>query len=401
MGQIALAPGSLKEQIPDPVTEEFARRWCGKAWDDGDWETMSMGTGKVDKESFITVINVRNHAPSMRTWLECWRLDELTEKLEDLEIMCADDLCDVEPATLGAFYNSLKTVQKVHWGKVMAHATWLKAKPVGYMPWRPAAFTMWLESWRLGRIEPKLRELGVQVKEDVLDFDESYWPSLELRFLEQKRWEEAVQNLYNLIKSFNFASQRKANNSTFDTWLRSLRLTQIKEKLVEFGAVQLMDLDDLSEPQFKELRLTRLQEKHFRVGIAQIKAAKREAMADGKADLPNLRGCLESWRLSRVLETCEQLGAVTQQDLLDFEPEEYHMLKMRPLEAKRWVQMMDALTEEFDTPPPGEEWTEENMTRRAWRRMNANQYGYKTASKQTNKMKAGGLAVVAASRPGH
>jgi hypothetical protein len=31
--------------------------------------------------------------------------------------------------------------------------------------------------------------------------------------------------------------------------------------------------------------------------------------------------------------------------------------------------MMAALEEEFETPPPGEEWTEENMTRRAWRKV--------------------------------
>jgi len=42
---------------------------------------------------------------------------------------------------------------------------------------------------------------------------------------------------------------------------------------------------------------------------------------------------------------------------------------MRPLEARRFDEMMAALEEEFETPPPGEEWTEENMTRRAWRKV--------------------------------
>ena len=38
--------------------------------------------------------------------------------------------------------------------------------------------------------------------------------------------------------------------------------------------------------------------------------------------------------------------------------------------------MLIALEDEFETPPPGEEWTEANLTRRAWRKQNAEQYGY-------------------------
>jgi hypothetical protein len=45
---------------------------------------------------------------------------------------------------------------------------------------------------------------------------------------------------------------------------------------------------------------------------------------------------------------------------------------MRPLEARRFDAMMAALEEEFETPPPGEEWTEHNMTRRAWRKVPRN-----------------------------
>jgi len=36
-----------------------------------------------------------------------------------------------------------------------------------------------------------------------------------------------------------------------------------------------------------------------------------------------------------------------QQDLLDLEPSEYSLLKMRPLEAKRFEQSMITLEEEF------------------------------------------------------
>jgi hypothetical protein len=85
------------------------------------------------------------------------------------KVMCADDICDIEPATLQAFERRVKVVQLVHWQKAMAHARYLKANPVGYMPWRPFALLMWLESWRLQNIEPLLRNIGVDVKEDLLD----------------------------------------------------------------------------------------------------------------------------------------------------------------------------------------------------------------------------------------
>jgi hypothetical protein len=124
------------------------------------------------------------------------------------------------------------------------------------------------------------------------------------------------------------------------------------------------------------------QAKHWRIGLNQIQAAKREAMADGKADLATFRGHLENWRLLRLHEQLVNLGAVVQQDLLDLDPSEYALLEMRPLEVKRFEQMMIALEEEFETPPPGEEWTEENMTRRAWRKKNADTYGYQTTREQ-------------------
>ena len=47
-------------------------------------ETITGGTGSVAKDTFITTITVRNHTPSLRAWLEFWRIDELTEILEEL-----------------------------------------------------------------------------------------------------------------------------------------------------------------------------------------------------------------------------------------------------------------------------------------------------------------------------
>ena len=75
-----------------------------------------------------------------------------------------------------------------------------------------------------------------------------------------------------------------------------------KEKFDAFGAVELVDLDDLDDSMFSSLKLTKLQEKHFRIGLLQIKAAKREAMADGVADIETLTGTLEAWRLQRLAQ---------------------------------------------------------------------------------------------------
>lgn len=111
-------------------------------------------------------------------------------------------------------------MQKCHWKKAIAHAKYLKKYPVGYMPWRPEGMMMWLESWRLQRLRPALSELGVDVKEDLLDLEEHHFGNLGMRLLEEKRFNEALQNLMSLIRSFNFLSQRKSCIPTFDTWMR-------------------------------------------------------------------------------------------------------------------------------------------------------------------------------------
>lgn len=65
--------------------------------------------------------------------------------------------------------------------------------------------------------------------------------------------------IQNLTQNFNYASQRKAAIPTLNTWLKSLLLTKIEKKLEEFGVVELMDINDMSDKQFKELQLTPLQ----------------------------------------------------------------------------------------------------------------------------------------------
>ena len=108
MGQAAIS-GQLKlENLPDPVDEETARKFSGPCWDDADWESIAKGNGSCTKHIFVTTVKLRNYAPSMRTWLEYWRIDELTSRMEELEVMSADDLCDIDPVTMGAFTSSVK-----------------------------------------------------------------------------------------------------------------------------------------------------------------------------------------------------------------------------------------------------------------------------------------------------
>jgi len=83
MGANASAPGAF-ERLPESVDEATAYALLGNCFDRADWETITGGTGKVAKDTFITTITVRNHAPSLRSWLEFWRIDELLEVLESL-----------------------------------------------------------------------------------------------------------------------------------------------------------------------------------------------------------------------------------------------------------------------------------------------------------------------------
>jgi len=357
MGQNSSNPGAL-QRLPDPVDEATAVAFAGKCFDRADWETITGGNGTVARSTFITTVNIRNYAPSLRAWLEFWRLDELTEFLEnELDVISPADIADLEPQALSKL--TLKSVQKSHWEKVMTHSKYLKAinfdKP-------PSPLILWLESWRLQRLQPALFSLGVDVKEDIIDLEPAEVTPLNMRLLEAKRWKNATDGLLDVIRNFDFSEDRKYAVPTIAVWLQSLRLEKIRNRLEEFGAFELCDLADIDEREFASLGLTKLQTKHYKQGMLQVMAAKKAAMADGSADLPSFVGWLESWRLRRLLPKMEELGAFTQMDLLDLEPNEYQLLNMRPLEAKRFEQAMIALEEEFLGVPPaaGGTWKEES-----------------------------------------
>lgn len=341
MGQGASAPGAF-ERLPDPVDEATAMNLLGKCFDRADWETITGGTGKVPKDTFITTITVRNHAPSLRAWLEFWRIDELEEILLSLDVMSPTDLSlleEKETAKIG-----LKTVQKKHWQKALAHAKYLESinfdKP-------PAPLHLWLESWRLERLRKPLFDLGCDVKEDIIDLTEADATILGLKLLEERRWKQATGQLIKVIRKFDFNDNTRSSTPCLTTWLESLKLEELDEPLKLLGVVELCDLADMDDRELASLGLNKLQRKHWDMGMLQVLKAKKETGLDGKNDLPTFRGWLDSWRLGRLQPIMDELGAYVQQDLLDLEPNEYSLLKMRPLEAKRFEMAMINLEEEF------------------------------------------------------
>ena len=181
--------------MPDPITEAVARDYVGDCFDQADWEEMTGGTGSVSKDTFLSMIKVRDHAASLLTWLEFWRIDELHADFVELEIMSPDDLTALQKDTKAAFENSFKVIQRRHFAKAYAHAVYLTAKPLGYMPWRPCSLELWLESWRLMRLLPKLKNLGCDTREDILDLEHGDFEYLDMRLLEKKRWDEGYENV--------------------------------------------------------------------------------------------------------------------------------------------------------------------------------------------------------------
>ena len=79
---------------------------------------------------------------------------------------------------------------------------------------------------------------------------------------------------------------------------------------------------DIDERDLATLGLNKLQRKHWHMGVHQVMQAQKEAALDGVNDDPTFRGWLDGWRLSRLYEKMDELGAYVQQDLLDLEPSE-------------------------------------------------------------------------------
>ena len=171
--------------------------------------------------------------------------------------------------------------------------------------------------------------------------------SLGMKLLEERRWKQATEQLVHVIRNFNFNDNTRNSAPSLTTWLESLLLQELDEPLKMLGVVELCDLGDMDDRELASLGLNKLQRKHWDMGMLQVLKAKKEAGLDGKNDDATFRGWLESWRLFRLAPIMNEIGAYVQQDLLDLEPKEYSLLKMRPLEAKRFEQAMIALEEEF------------------------------------------------------
>eukprot|EP00614_Pseudopedinella_elastica_P019720 CAMPEP_0172653438 /NCGR_PEP_ID=MMETSP1068-20121228/243818_1 /TAXON_ID=35684 /ORGANISM="Pseudopedinella elastica, Strain CCMP716" /LENGTH=344 /DNA_ID=CAMNT_0013467873 /DNA_START=546 /DNA_END=1580 /DNA_ORIENTATION=+ len=343
MGQGSSTPGAI-EKLPDPVTRKAASEFLGKCFTDEIWVPLSKGEDQCDKDMFVKAIELRNHAPSLRAWLEFWRIDELEEVLKSLDVMTTSDLWLLEDKEIGKI--GLKTVHWAHWEKAVAHSRYLDAIDFDYPP---SPLYLWLESWRLQRLHKGLFDLGVDVKDDIIDLSESdAQQNLGFKLLELRRWTKARASLQGNLKSFDFSASRDNAVPTLDTWLESLMLEEMKEPLAMLGAYELSDLADIDDRELASLQMNKLQTKHYMMGLAQVEQAKKLASLDGHADDATWRGWLESWRLLRLQTVMEEMGAYTRQDLIDLEPNEYSLLKMRPLEAKRFEGAMIAVEEEFN-----------------------------------------------------
>ena len=182
-----------------------------------------------------------------------------------------------------------------------------------------------------------------------MDLEDVDVAPLNMRMLEIKRWTQGKDQLLHMIRNFDFNDATRSSVPTMTTWLYSLKLEELAEPLELMGCYELADLADIDDRELASLGLNRLQLKHWNMGLLQVMAASKEAMADGQNDLASFSGWLESWRLGRLKKTLDDMGAYTQQDLLDLEESEYHLLGLKPLEMKRFMMAMPALREEFDS----------------------------------------------------
>ena len=149
------------------------------------------------------------------------------------------DITDLEPNVMQMLQDKLKTVQKKHWAKAMAHAEYMKTinfdKP-------PSPLHLWLESWRLQRLGPGLFALGCDVKEDLVDLTDADVAPLQMKLLEQRRWSQGTKQLMMAIRKYDFNDDTRSSVPSLNTWLESLRLHKVAAQLDDMGAVELCDL---------------------------------------------------------------------------------------------------------------------------------------------------------------
>ena len=298
-------------------------------------------------------------------WLESWRLGRLLPGLQGLGCDVKEDIVDLEDADMvSASPSSLLSIRALPSLTALASYTALHTLPYPYCTARLRG----LESMHACARTPSCARAAPPVLDcpaltppiHPTAHPPTHPPTREtppqgpigLRLLEERRWKQATEQLIHMIRKFDFNDDTRSSVPTLETWLYSLKLEELMEPLDDMGVVELADLADIDDRELASLNLNRLQLKHWKMGLFQALSAREEAALDGKLDMPTFRGWLESWRLGRLKPRMEQLGVYMQQDLLDLEPNEYQLLEMRPLEAKRFEQAMIALEEEFLTPAP-------------------------------------------------
>eukprot|EP00614_Pseudopedinella_elastica_P003559 CAMPEP_0172600554 /NCGR_PEP_ID=MMETSP1068-20121228/20738_1 /TAXON_ID=35684 /ORGANISM="Pseudopedinella elastica, Strain CCMP716" /LENGTH=180 /DNA_ID=CAMNT_0013401269 /DNA_START=41 /DNA_END=583 /DNA_ORIENTATION=+ len=128
MGQGASDTGSI-DRLPDPLDLETAKTYLGDCFEQSDWAQLEKVDGDEDKVSlavFKAAVDSRNFAPSLRAWLEMWRVDlDIVPKIQEIGVVAPADLACLEDEEIDSL--GLKPLKKRHLMHAMAHAKYLQA----------------------------------------------------------------------------------------------------------------------------------------------------------------------------------------------------------------------------------------------------------------------------------
>mmetsp|Transcript_59689 Transcript_59689/g.117099 ORF Transcript_59689/g.117099 Transcript_59689/m.117099 type:complete len:189 (+) Transcript_59689:78-644(+) len=125
MGQGASVPDSLSK-LPETVDQPTALAYLGDCFDEADFAALSQSSGgRVSRAAFKETIDARNFAPSLRSWLEMWRVDpSIVPALETFGVVSPADIHCLEQAEIDSL--GLKPIKLRQFSKAMAHAKYLQ-----------------------------------------------------------------------------------------------------------------------------------------------------------------------------------------------------------------------------------------------------------------------------------
>ncbi len=79
-----------------------------------------------------------------------------------------------------------------------------------------------------------------------------------------------MKQLMSSFREFDFSEERSLSVPSLTTWLQSLKLDHLRVKLELLGAYELSDLSDIDDRELASLGLTKLELKHWNLGMLQV-----------------------------------------------------------------------------------------------------------------------------------